>query len=70
MLTLQILVYMSMANFSDMNGEAQTELKPFLKHITDKDISQWNLPVHDFGCILIGYQNTEVSGTIRRRVFR
>jgi hypothetical protein len=63
--TLQILVYMSMTNISDINGDASTELRPFLHRITHKDLPSWNVPVHDYGCILLGYQNTEVSGAFQ-----
>jgi hypothetical protein len=34
MSTLQILVYMSMTNVSDIKGDSTTELRPFLERIT------------------------------------
>jgi hypothetical protein len=65
LLTLQILVYHSMANFSDLNGDTNMELKPLwndMVGINAPDKVKWNFALHDYGSFLLGYQNTEVSG--------
>jgi hypothetical protein len=64
-LTLQILVYHSMANFSDLNGNTNLELKPLWNLIGGNDLverAKWEAAIHDYGSFLLGYQNMEVSG--------